>query len=210
MNSPAPYQARTPHAGIAGVDEAGRGPLAGPVVVAAVVLDPRRHPAGLADSKKLSEAQREKLYSEIIEQAIGFHIVHVDVAAIDRLNILQASLMGMREALRGLNMPLDLALIDGNKLPTDLPCRAEPLIAGDDLEPAISAASILAKVSRDRWMTAQHAEFPQYGFDRHKGYPTAAHLDALRRHGPCPLHRRSFAPVKQFDLFASNDCPPQR
>ncbi len=181
---------------VAGVDEAGRGPLAGPVSVAAVILDPSRPIAGLDDSKKLSEKKREALYPLIIERALAWHIEFVDAAEIDELNILQATLTGMRRALCALSPEAQFARIDGNRLPRDLPCPAQAIIGGDAIEPAIMAASILAKVARDRAMRALHAEYPQYGFDRHKGYPSAAHLAALAAHGPCPQHRRSFAPVR--------------
>lgn len=181
---------------IAGVDEAGRGPLAGPVTVAAVILDPARPIAGLDDSKKLSEAARERLYPLIVERALAWRIEFVEADEIDRLNILQATLTGMRRALDGLQPRADAARIDGNKLPRDLPCPAEALIGGDAIEPAIMAASILAKVARDRRMRELHARYPEYGFDRHKGYPSPAHLDALRTHGPCAEHRRSYAPVR--------------
>lgn len=181
---------------IAGVDEAGRGPLAGPVTVAAVILDPARPIAGLDDSKKLSEAARERLYPLIVERALAWRIEFVEADEIDRLNILQATLTGMRRALGGLQPRADAARIDGNKLPRDLPCPAEALIGGDAIEPAIMAASILAKVARDRRMRELHARYPEYGFDRHKGYPSPAHLDALKTHGPCAEHRRSYAPVR--------------
>jgi ribonuclease HII len=190
------YRALTPAPGIAGVDEAGRGPLAGPLVVAAVVLDPARTPAGLDDSKRLSARRREALFDAIRDTALAHCIVFIEADEIDRRNIFQATLHGMREALRGLAESPLLALVDGNRLPDDLPCRAEWRIGGDALEPAISAASILAKVSRDRALLDLHQQFPCYGFDRHKGYPTAEHLAALREHGPCPAHRRSFAPVR--------------
>lgn len=189
---------------VAGVDEAGRGPLAGPVVVAAVILDPERPIAGLNDSKQLSEARRDALDAEIRECALAFHVVEVGIEAIDRHNILQATLIGMRDALRGLAMPPDEALIDGNKLPKDLPCPARAIVDGDALVAEISAASILAKVHRDRLLVALDARHPGYGFAAHKGYPTPEHLAALERLGPCPAHRRSFAPVKRFfaaDLF---------
>ncbi len=181
---------------IAGVDEAGRGPLAGPVVVAAVILDPARPIAGLNDSKKLTEAARDRLAPIIRAHALAFHIEVVSCGDIDLYNILQASLRGMAQALRGLNPAATFALIDGNKLPRDLPCPARAIIGGDALEPAISAASILAKVERDRLMVAMDALHPGYGFARHKGYPTPDHLEALQRLGPCPEHRRSFAPVR--------------
>lgn len=182
---------------VAGVDEAGRGPLAGPVSVAAVILDPARPIAGLDDSKRLSETRREALYPLICERAIAWHITFVDADEIDRLNILQATLAGMSRALWALQPAAAFARIDGNRLPGGLPCQAEAIIGGDALEPAIMAASILAKVARDRAMVALHAEYPQYGFDRHKGYPSPAHLAALGLHGPCPQHRRSFAPVRR-------------
>ncbi|MBP7625167.1 MAG: ribonuclease HII [Xanthomonadales bacterium] len=189
---------------IAGVDEAGRGPLAGPVVVAAVILDPTRPIDGLNDSKQLSEARRNALDREIRERALAFHVVEVDTALIDRHNILQATLIGMRAALLGLHIAADEALIDGNTLPSDLPCRARAIVDGDALIAEISAASILAKVHRDRLLVELDAVHPGYGFAIHKGYPTPEHLAALKRLGPCPAHRRSFAPVKRLiavDLF---------
>jgi ribonuclease HII len=181
---------------IAGVDEAGRGPLAGPVTIAAVILDPARPIAGLDDSKKLSEAKREALYPLIIECALAWRIEFVEADEIDRLNILQATLIGMRRALEGLQPRADAARIDGNRLPSDLPCPGVAIVGGDAIEPAIMAASILAKVARDRHMLELHVRFPDYGFDRHKGYPSPAHLAALMAHGPCPEHRRSYAPVR--------------
>jgi len=186
---------------VAGVDEAGRGPLAGPVVVAAVILDPAWPIAGLADSKVLSPARREKLAVEIRIRALAFSVIEVGVGEIDELNILQASLVGMSRALRALAMPPRLALIDGNKLPRDLPCAARAIVDGDALEPAISAASILAKVVRDARMRELDQLHPGYGFAVHKGYPTAAHRAALESLGPCAEHRRSFAPVRQHVLF---------
>lgn len=182
---------------VAGVDEAGRGPLAGPVVVAAVILDPARPIAGLDDSKKLSERKRDALYPLIIEHALAWHIEHVEADEIDRLNILQATLAGMRRSLQGLAVAPTHALVDGNRLPDGLPCPATAIIGGDASEPAISAASILAKVARDARMRELHAHYPQYGFDRHKGYPSPLHLAALQAHGPCPQHRRSYAPVQR-------------
>ncbi len=179
----------------AGVDEAGRGPLAGPVAVAAVILDPRRAITGLADSKALTAERREALFDLIRERALAWRIEHVPVDEIDRINILQATLQGMARALRALSPAPTLALIDGNRLPCDLPCPAQAIVRGDALEPAISAASILAKVSRDRYMRALDAEFPGYGFAEHKGYPVPAHLASLQRLGPCREHRHSFAPV---------------
>ena len=186
---------------VAGVDEAGCGPLAGPVVVAAVILHPRRPIEGLDDSKKLSPARREALYPRIVERAVAWRIEFVPVDEIDSINILQARLTGMRRALCALDPAATHARIDGNRLPVGLPCRADAVIGGDALEPAIMAASILAKVARDRAMIELHAQFPQYGFDRHKGYASRLHLEALREHGPCPHHRRSFAPVQQRGLF---------
>lgn len=188
--------ARTHPLLIAGVDEAGRGPLAGPVTVAAVILDSERPIDGLNDSKKLTEAKREALYPLIVERALAWRIEFVEADEIDALNILQATLTGMRRALQALSPAPDLARIDGNRLPKHLPCAAEALVGGDAIEPAIMAASILAKVARDRHMSELHARFPQYGFDRHKGYPSPAHLAALTQHGPCPHHRRSYAPVR--------------
>jgi ribonuclease HII len=180
----------------AGVDEAGRGPLAGPVGVAAVILDPARPIAGLDDSKRLSAERREVLYDEIIERARAFHVVLITCREIDRINILQATLMGMRHVVRGLVPAADYALIDGNRVPETLPCPARAVIDGDHLHAAISAASILAKVTRDRYMVALDARYPGYGFARHKGYGVPAHLDALARLGPCAEHRHSFAPVR--------------
>ncbi len=181
---------------VAGVDEAGRGPLAGPVAVAAVVLDPDRPIAGLADSKALTAATRERLSALIQAQAAAWQIVLVGATEIDAMNILQACLDGMRRALVALRPTPLLALIDGNRMPPRLPCPGRTLVRGDALEPAISAASILAKVARDRYMVDLERHHPGYGFAKHKGYPTAAHLEALKRLGPCPEHRRSFAPVR--------------
>jgi ribonuclease HII len=183
---------------VAGVDEAGRGPLAGPVVVAAVILDPARPIDGLADSKAIAEAARERLSDLIVARALAHAVVVVEAAEIDRRNILQATLAGMARALHGLDPAADHALVDGNHLPKDLPCPATAIVDGDALEPAISAASILAKVARDRLMRALDARHPGYGFAIHKGYPTPDHLAALARLGPCPEHRRSFAPVRRL------------
>ena len=181
---------------VAGVDEAGRGPLAGPVVVAAVVLNPERLIDGLDDSKKLNEKRREELFPLIIERSLAWSVVAIEPAEIDRINILQATLLGMQQAVEQL-LPLpSLALIDGNRAP-QLDCVVRTIVQGDSLEPAISAASILAKVTRDRLMKKLHFDYPEYGFDRHKGYPTADHLARLARYGPCPIHRRSFAPVRK-------------
>lgn len=179
---------------IAGVDEAGRGPLAGPVVAAAVILDDRHAIKGLADSKKLSARRREALFDEIRAKALCCSVAQASVEEIDEFNILQATLLAMRRAVMGLRLPPKLVLVDGNRLPV-LDIRAEAIVKGDDKVPAISAASILAKVTRDRWCLEYHQQFPQYGFDQHKGYGTADHLAALRLHGPCPQHRRTFRPV---------------
>ena len=180
---------------VAGVDEVGRGPLCGPVVTAAVILDPARPIAGLNDSKKLTEARRERLFDEIREKALAWCIGRAEVEEIDRLNILQATFLAMQRAVAGLAVQPKLALIDGNRCPKLLvPCA--PVVGGDAKVPAIAAASILAKVSRDREMAALDALYPGYGMAGHKGYPTPAHLEALRRLGPTPIHRRSFAPVR--------------
>jgi ribonuclease HII len=181
---------------VAGVDEAGRGPLAGPVVVAAVILNKRRRINGLDDSKKLTAAKRETLYARIVERAVAYSVVVIDREEIDRINIFQATMVGMTRALLGLMPAATEALIDGNQLPKNLPCPARAIIGGDALEPSISAASILAKVSRDRLMVAIDAQFPGYGFADHKGYSTPSHLAALQRLGPCAEHRRSFEPVR--------------
>ena len=182
---------------IAGVDEAGRGPLAGPVSVAAVVFDPARPRInGLDDSKALTAGKRELLYDRIIERALAYSIIFVDVAEIDHLNIFQATMQGMRRAVEGVGHVAQFARIDGNKTPKGLPCPAEALVGGDAIDRAIMAASILAKVSRDRYMLELHQRHPEYGFDQHKGYGTPFHLAALKAHGPCAEHRRSFAPVR--------------
>ncbi len=180
----------------AGVDDAGRGPLAGPVAVAAVILDPARRIDGLGDSKALSEAARESLFPVIQSQALAFAIVLVHADEIDRLNILQATMEGMRRAVAALAVAPSRVLVDGNRVPAGLGVAAEAIVKGDATVAAISAASILAKVSRDRWMLELDAAHPGYGFAAHKGYPTPEHLDALKRLGPCPAHRRSFAPVR--------------
>ena len=179
---------------LAGVDEAGRGPLAGPVIAAAVILDDLNPIAGLADSKKLTARRRERLYDEILAKALCCCIAEATVQEIDRLNILQATLLAMQRAVAGLRLKPVKALVDGNRLPV-LDVRAEAVVQGDALVPAISAASILAKVHRDRLCQDLHAQYPVYGFDRHKGYGTAEHLNALAEHGPSPSHRMSFAPV---------------
>ncbi|MBP7353806.1 ribonuclease HII [Comamonas sp. UBA7528] len=179
---------------VAGVDEAGRGPLAGPVVAAAVILDDLHPIAGLADSKKLTAARREALFDEIRAKALCFCIAEASVEEIDRLNILQATMLAMQRAVLGLRLKPVRALVDGNRLPV-LEMQGEAIVKGDALVPAISAASILAKVHRDRWCDGLHARFPHYGFATHKGYGTAAHLLALREFGACPEHRTSFSPV---------------
>ncbi len=180
---------------MAGVDEAGRGPLAGPVVAAAVILDERQPIAGLGDSKKLTAARREALFDEIRAKALCCSIAEASVEEIDRLNILQATLLAMRRAVLGLRLKPVMVQVDGNRLPLlDVP--AEAIVKGDALIPAISAASILAKVHRDRWCAQIDFDYPEYGFAGHKGYGTAAHLAALREHGATPLHRSSFAPVR--------------
>ena len=182
---------------VAGVDEVGRGPLCGPVVTAAVILDPLRPIAGLNDSKKLTEKKREALCVEIQEKALAWCIARADVDEIDRLNILQATMLAMQRAVAGLAIQPDLALIDGNRCP-QLPMAAEAIVQGDGLVAEISAASILAKVSRDREMAVLDAQYPGYGIAKHKGYPTPAHLKALQELGPTPIYRRSFAPVRRL------------
>ncbi|MBC7205408.1 MAG: ribonuclease HII [Methyloversatilis sp.] len=184
----------------AGVDEAGRGPLCGPVYAAAVILDPSRPIDGLNDSKKLSEKKREALAPLIRERALAWAIGIATVEEIDRLNILHATMLAMRRAVEGLAVPPDQVLIDGNRVPPGLTAPARAIVGGDASEAAISAASILAKTGRDHEMMALAALYPQYGIAKHKGYPTAEHLAALRIHGPSPIHRRSFAPVAQSAL----------
>jgi ribonuclease HII len=182
---------------VCGVDEAGRGPLAGPVYAAAVILDPARPIQGLADSKKLSERKRERLAVEIREKALAFGIAWASVEEIDSINILQATLLAMRRAVEALAVQPAEALIDGNRCPLlAIPARA--IIRGDATEPSISAASILAKTARDAEMRRIHEDFPQYALDRHKGYDTVVHRAALRLHGPASFHRRSFAPVREL------------
>lgn len=180
---------------VAGVDEVGRGPLCGPVVTAAVILDPARPIRGLNDSKKLTEARREALFDEIQEKALAWCIARAEVDEIDRLNILHATMLAMQRAVDGLSVTPKLALIDGNRCPK-LSVPSAPVIGGDAEVPAIAAASILAKVSRDREMQALDLIYPGYGLAGHKGYPTPAHLEALQRLGATPIHRRSFAPVR--------------
>ena len=195
---------------IAGVDEAGRGPLAGPVTVAAVILDPDCPIPGLADSKALSASRRAQLAEQIRERALAFVVVALESAEIDQLNILAASLEGMRRATAALRPQPLRALVDGNKIPPNMPCPTEAIVKGDSKIQAISAASILAKTQRDAEMVAADAIYPGYGFAIHKGYPTADHLAALKRLGPCPIHRRSFAPVRaalSVDLFSEGAGP---
>lgn len=182
---------------VAGVDEVGRGPLCGAVVTAAVILDPLRPILGLNDSKKLSEVRREALFDEIREKALAWCIARADVEEIDRLNILHATMLAMQRAVEGLSVMPKLALIDGNRCPL-LAVPSAAVVKGDSQVPAIAAASILAKVSRDREMLQLDAQYPGYGFAQHKGYPTPVHLEALRRLGPTPIHRRSFAPVRNL------------
>jgi ribonuclease HII len=179
---------------MAGVDEAGRGPLAGPVVAAAVILDERNPIAGLADSKVLTARKREQLFDEIRAKALCCSIAQASVEEIDQINILQATLLAMRRAVEGLRLKPALVLVDGNRLPV-LSMRAEAIVKGDSKVAAISAASILAKVTRDRWCAELDAQYPQYGFAGHKGYGTAEHLQALQAHGACPEHRKTFSPV---------------
>lgn len=186
----------SPIAMVCGIDEAGRGPLAGPVVAAAVILDPRRAIAGLADSKVLSAPRREELAMLIRDRAIAWALGRAEAAEIDRINILQATLLAMQRAVAALGLAPHEALIDGDRCPHfSFPARA--IIHGDATTACISAASILAKVARDAEMVELHGRFPDYGFDAHKGYPTPVHLAALRRHGVSPVHRRTFAPVRE-------------
>jgi ribonuclease HII len=190
MTKPVPYL-------VCGVDEAGRGPLAGPVCAAAVILDPVRPIHGLKDSKKVPEARRYFLAEEIRTHALAWSVAFATVAEIEQLNILYATLLAMRRAVLALSPCPDEALIDGNRCP-DLPMAARAIVKGDDLEPCISAASILAKTERDKVMRALADMYPQYGFERHAGYPVPEHLLALETHGPCPEHRRGFGPVKKL------------
>ena len=183
---------------LAGTDEAGRGPLAGEVVAAAVILDPNKPISGLADSKKLSEKKREALFVEIQEKALSFAVASATIEEIDEINILHASMLAMSRAVALLSVTPEHVLVDGNRLPLNLPCPAEAVVKGDDRQAAISAASILAKVTRDRDIVKAAEIYPEYGFEKHKGYPTAMHLDAIRKHGITPIHRRSFGPVKKL------------
>jgi ribonuclease HII len=204
MTPPQPVVLHVGPLGLCGVDEAGRGPLAGPVMAAAVMLDPDRPIAGLRDSKKLSAAARERLADEIRLRAAAWCVAEASVAEIDQLNILQATLLAMQRAVAGLPTPPDDVWVDGNRCP-NWAWRSQAVVKGDDKVAAIAAASILAKTVRDQFMCRLHDEHPVYGFSRHMGYGTAAHLAALKAHGACPHHRRSFAPVKlvldQFVLF---------
>lgn len=184
---------------VCGVDEAGRGPLAGPVYAAAVILDPAKPIAGLKDSKLLSPARREMLSEIIQERAIAYSVAYATVDEIDHLNILQATMLAMQRAVQALQVPPDEAWIDGNRCP-EVGCPVRAIVGGDRLHPVISAASILAKTARDSEMLRMHERYPQYGFDRHKGYPTAEHLALLSRHGASAIHRRSFAPVRRILL----------
>ncbi|AIY65898.1 ribonuclease HII [Pseudoalteromonas piratica] len=189
---------------VAGVDEVGRGPLVGDVVTAAVILDPNKPIAGLADSKKLTEKKRLALYDEIIEKALCFNIARATVPEIDELNILHATMLAMKRAVEGLSIPAEFVFIDGNRLP-DINVPAQAVVKGDSLVAEISAASILAKVTRDNEMKALDVEYPQFGFAGHKGYPTKAHLEALALHGVTPHHRQSFKPVKTI-IEQTNNC----
>ena len=182
---------------ICGVDEAGRGPLAGPVFAAAVILDRERPIDGLRDSKKLNEAKRDELAPLIRQHAIAWAVAQASEAEIDRLNILQASLLAMKRAVYALSTVPTLALVDGNKCPV-MRIQSIAIVDGDDKIESISAASILAKTARDAALVKLHKKYPQYGFDQHKGYGTALHLERLREHGACPVHRRSFAPVREI------------
>lgn len=199
MSGPAALARRPLPALVAGVDEAGRGPLAGPVVAAAVILAPDRRIRGLADSKTIEAPERERLAGLIRSRSLAWAIGWVDAAEIDVLDILQASLLAMRRAVQGLALCPARVQVDGNRCPSarllGFDCRFEAIVRGDATISGISAASILAKVARDAWMTAAAGVYPDYGFEQHKGYPTARHVAELARLGPCRLHRRSFAPV---------------
>lgn len=191
---------------VAGVDEAGRGPLAGPLICAAVILHPDKVISGLRDSKQLSAARREHLRALIVRDALAYSIIEIAPAEIDQLNIYQATMAGMRRAVLALSISPTLALLDGNAMPKEMPCVTQAIVKGDQLHACISAASILAKTTRDAIMTTMHERWPSYGFAGHKGYPTKSHLQALRQHGACAIHRLSYAPVresliKQGELF---------
>ena len=192
---------------VCGVDEAGRGPLAGPVFAAAVILDPARPISGLRDSKKLSEAQRDRLAVVIREHALAWCIAQSSEQEIDEINILQATMLAMRRAVEGLRVQPTLALIDGNRCPV-MAVRSEAIVKGDDKVEAISAASILAKTARDAALMELHRLYPQYAFDQHKGYPTALHLELLKQHGVSPVHRRSYAPVRALLAHCLVQEPP--
>jgi len=186
---------------LAGVDEAGRGPLAGPLVVAAVILSPSAPIEGVYDSKQLNAQDRESLYEQIVRQCLCYAVVEISPAEIDAINILQATLKGMKEAIESLAQRPDYILIDGNQVPEGYRLKALPVIKGDCVYASIAAASIVAKVTRDRIMDKYHAEYPQYGFLRNKGYGTPEHLKALDTYGPCPIHRMSFTPVQQASIW---------
>ncbi|MEM9667636.1 MAG: ribonuclease HII [Pseudomonadota bacterium] len=188
---------------ICGIDEAGRGPWAGPVTAGAVILDPEMPISGLTDSKKLSEKKRLQLEQDVKDKALTWGVGWASREEIDQLNIRQANHLAMRRAVAGLNASPELILIDGNDAPPNLPCTARTIIKGDLTEPCISAASILAKTARDRLMIELDEQYPEYGFAAHKGYGTAAHSEALKRFGPCPVHRMSFAPVRKAAAIAS-------
>ncbi|MCP4581371.1 MAG: ribonuclease HII [candidate division Zixibacteria bacterium] len=189
---------------VCGVDEVGRGPLAGPVVAAAVVLDSKITIEGLADSKLLSPAQRYRIFSEIMEKSAGFAIAGVSRSIIDKINILQASFLAMKRAIEKLPVRPDKVYVDGNFEIPDLNISQKAIVDGDKLIPQISAASILAKVARDAFMTELANKYPEYGFERHKGYPTKEHIEIIKRLGPCEIHRRSFRPVSQMALWTEN------
>jgi ribonuclease HII len=190
---------------VCGVDEAGRGPLAGPVVAAAVVFDKAVEIEGLTDSKLLSPAKRQKLFPIIIEKAAGYSIAGVSNSIIDKINILQATFLAMRQAVEGLSVTPDIIYVDGNKTIPGLTINQRAIIGGDRTMPEISAASILAKVTRDNYMTAYAELYPQYQFEKHKGYGTADHIKLLNMFGPCEIHRLSFNPVSQFSLWGFNN-----
>jgi ribonuclease HII len=186
---------------ITGVDEAGRGPIAGPVVVSAVILNHQHPIPGINDSKQLSAARREKLYTQITENSLAYSIIEIPHQRIDEINILQAVLEGMKQAIFALSMKPRICLIDGNKVPEGIKIMTLACVKGDSLYASIAAASILAKVHRDRFMTEQDIIYPEYGFKQHKGYPTARHLKALQEYGPCPIHRLTYAPVRQLEIW---------
>jgi len=193
---------------VAGVDEAGRGPLAGPVTAAAVILDPKKPVRGLDDSKKLSSAARNDLFDLICSRALAVGVGMASAQEIDRVNIRNATFLAMRRALQALALPPAHALIDGNAAPHDAPCPVQTIVKGDAISLSISAASIIAKVTRDRLMERLHEAWPLYGFADHMGYGTPAHLAALKAHGPCPYHRFSFAPVRAAQVIARQDEAP--